>query len=707
MTAIVVGLLALLIDVIKDAFKILGDSLLKACSPNLKTFLDVFPYIEDYGDIVYALSIILSGGLFIYSLYAAMLTKDSESPLKILIRGIFASGFVFIIKDLLLLVLDLVDDLYEKIVTDGTLTLGDLNLMGQNSIGSEVFNHFIELAILIAIGFQLLALVMEIAERYVTMCVLFFLSPLAAACTASASMVKAFFSYLQMFLIEVLMLFLNVFFLGTFFKSFSESVNSLSELSFSNSQTPLSALIILILFHLAFLKVAREIDSHLRGMGLSTAQTGKGLWGEVMAGATAMKLVSPLGEGAYNVAKSSANTTAKGVGAVAKGVGAVAKGGTSVAGAGLRAATNKVAPNSSGANWLNSHHDKASAKQSVKTASKALDNPSASVGGEVAKTSAAALFPELSGAGLVGASIAGGVLASSLKNADGSTTKANYSKENTKGSVPVTGSDGNTYYRTAENENGGPVFGYGAPVGQSAPLSSRFSNDDIQKMGFGENATLTNNGDGSLSVTGEDGSRLGTLFSPGAYKNSQEGASSIQTSDGDTWGLYTSGNFSPSLDSDSLMNFVSESSPLGSVDPITSIDTSNYASTGTLTATRRSGMTDTINSSNASSFFGGYGIDEVVSASGTSWSDYENATNKTVSSVDTSTASQGFSTVTNTDGSQTRVYDSSRWSTRDRYADYFSQGNVSFFTEEGTKKVSVENGTKKETNVFSKARKRK
>lgn len=706
MTAIVAGLLLLFIDIIKDALKLFGDSLLKSCSPNLDTFLQIFPYIEDYNDMVIALAMILSGGLFLFSLYSAMLKKEGESPLKIVIRGFASVGLVLAIKDILLMILGLVDGLYNTILSDTALALGDMNIVGQNNVGSEVFNHAIELAILVAIGYQLLGLIMEIAERYVIMCVLFFLSPLAAACVAAESLKKTIESFFHMFITAILMLFLNVFFLGTFFKSFSDSVNSLTDLSFNDStssSSSLGSLIILVLFHIAFLKVAREIDSHLKGMGLSTAQTGKGLWGEILAGATAMKSLPSIVQSTGKTIKGAGEATLKAPGAIAKGVGVVGNGVSTVA----RSATNKIAPNSSGTNWLNSHHDKSSAKQAVKTATNALNNPAASVGGKVAQTAASALMPELSGAGLVGASIAGGVLASTITNADGSTTNARYSKEKTNNSVPVTGSDGNTYYRSAENENGGPIFGYGAPVGQSAPLSSRFSNDDIQKMGFGENATLTNNGDGSLAVTGEDGSRLGTLFSPSAYKNSQEGAGSIHTSDGDTWGLYTSGSFGPSLDNGSLMSFVSESSPLGSIDPITSIDTSNYASTGTLTATRRSGMTDTINSSNASSYFGGYSIDEVASASGTSWSDYETATNKTVSSVDTSTASKGYSTVTNTDGSQTRVYDSSRWSTRDRYADYFSQGNVSFFTEEGTRKVSVENGTKKETNVFSKARKRK
>lgn len=107
---------------------------------------------------------------------------------------------------------------------------------------------------------QFIKFVLEIVERYIISCLLYYVFPLPASTIVSKNASSIFKKYFQMVCVQLLMLIMNLLFIKII-------INMLLQQSFLNSLTGW-------LFMLGFIKVAQKIDNYAYSMGLSVAVTG-------------------------------------------------------------------------------------------------------------------------------------------------------------------------------------------------------------------------------------------------------------------------------------------------------------------------------------------------------------------------------------------------------------------------------------------------
>ena len=122
-------------------------------------------------------------------------------------------------------------------------------------------------------------LVLEIYERYVMIGVLFYTAPLAFSTLVSKEN-NIFTSWVQMVISEFVVMCSNLFFTGVFISAWQSKLTTADHALFPDSRSFITYMFLLI----SWLIIGQQFDQHLKGLGLSTAQTGRGLGGAVTAG---------------------------------------------------------------------------------------------------------------------------------------------------------------------------------------------------------------------------------------------------------------------------------------------------------------------------------------------------------------------------------------------------------------------------------------
>lgn len=178
------------------------------------------------------------------------------------------------------------------------------NLFGKDLINTENGEQglaltLIEIAVFVVLLVAFAKLLLEIYERYVMLGVLFFFAPLPFATVISPNC-NILSSYIQMVISEFIVMCSNLFFTGIFIKAWVDILNTKEAYLFDTKAQFVTTMFLLI----SWLIIGQQFDQHLKGLGLSTATTGAGLGGAMMAGAGAAV-------GALSAAKSAAGFGAK------------------------------------------------------------------------------------------------------------------------------------------------------------------------------------------------------------------------------------------------------------------------------------------------------------------------------------------------------------------------------------------------------------
>lgn len=161
------------------------------------------------------------------------------------------------------------------------------------AVGVWFFESLLAFILIIPIMWNYIKLVLEAAERYVVMCVMYYSAPLALSMGASKSTNNITRSWARMYGSSLLMLILNVWCLKMFASAVACSLDIIVA-----SQFNFFALA-LILF--AFLKVAQHLDEYLSAMGLSVAKTGGSLIDDVMGTYGAISSIVNYGKSAKSL----------------------------------------------------------------------------------------------------------------------------------------------------------------------------------------------------------------------------------------------------------------------------------------------------------------------------------------------------------------------------------------------------------------------
>lgn len=165
----------------------------------------------------------------------------------------------------------------EDVISNGIFNGRDL--IESYTWGQGTGLTIIEIALFSILLICYLKLVLEIYERYVMIGVMFYTAPLAFSSLAAEGN-DIFQSWIQMLLSEFVVMCSNLFFTGVFIASWANKINDTEHAFFA---TPNDFIMYMFLM-ISWLMIGQQFDQHLKGLGLSTAQTGQGLGGAVVAG---------------------------------------------------------------------------------------------------------------------------------------------------------------------------------------------------------------------------------------------------------------------------------------------------------------------------------------------------------------------------------------------------------------------------------------
>lgn len=114
---------------------------------------------------------------------------------------------------------------------------------------------------------QVVKFVFEIVERYVVACFLYYIFPLPLSTIVAKNSSGIFKKYMQMLIIQIIMLWMNAYFMRIIF-------SMPIRLADSELQQGVGGVVMFYLLLFGFMKIARKIDNYAYTMGLSVAVTG-------------------------------------------------------------------------------------------------------------------------------------------------------------------------------------------------------------------------------------------------------------------------------------------------------------------------------------------------------------------------------------------------------------------------------------------------
>lgn len=198
----------------------------------------------------------------------------------------------------------LVDNLKRNV--KDPVVIGPLKNLG-SEIMKDLFMILVSIFGLFAILINYLKLTLEVIERYVVLGVMFYTCPLAFSSTATKNSSSIFWSWVRMVFSEMLLMMFSLMFLTTFVGAMRTVSTGISIFGGAKNLTVVQYMVVIFML-VAWLLVGQHVDEYMKGLGLNTAQTGRGLAAELF--------------GAYKVGKSAAKMAAKPIKSVGRKVSA-------------------------------------------------------------------------------------------------------------------------------------------------------------------------------------------------------------------------------------------------------------------------------------------------------------------------------------------------------------------------------------------------
>lgn len=186
---------------------------------------------------------------------------------------------------------------------------------GDIGTGNAVVIDLITIGCLCAIFFGFVKLLLEVAERYVVLCIAFYLAPLAFSTVSSKSTSKIFHAYLRMILCQLLLMIFNVVFVDGVIIAIYNYVNKAGEMTRYNGNTITIPGFVFCILLLAFITVGQKIDNYMRGLGLDAVQTGS-IFDEIRGSALNMMAMGRMLGGAVHAAGGVGRFAANAVGTI-------------------------------------------------------------------------------------------------------------------------------------------------------------------------------------------------------------------------------------------------------------------------------------------------------------------------------------------------------------------------------------------------------
>lgn len=222
------------------------------------------------------------------NLFSVLDDTDYEDPIKLIFRTIVAfvlvaaSGIIvnyefrFVSKPYEI-IRNLMEDEVDSFggVDGGVWDKLSESLKGgmDAGVGDTVIIGLITIGCLIAIFFGFVKLVLEVAERYVVVCVSIYLSPMAFSTFASKGTAKIMQAYVRMVFCQLLLMIFNVVFVDGTLIAIYKYADCGGTITLNGSSVTCPAFVFCILL-LAFITAGQKMDAYMRGLSLDVVQTG-------------------------------------------------------------------------------------------------------------------------------------------------------------------------------------------------------------------------------------------------------------------------------------------------------------------------------------------------------------------------------------------------------------------------------------------------
>jgi hypothetical protein len=305
---------------ILSSIDLLGVDMLYAFSPSLITMDKFFPFLNDTYELITECSLGLILFLCIFKVFQnffLVFTKNYEAPFYIVLRTVFAFVGLALLPQFLYYLFTYADTMYWSIMDAGKfkpstgLFTGMCNMLGNmfnsasnggegvlEAIGTspgEAIDYatytpldivsslpaaILSFVLTVAIAWNYFKLILEIAERYVVLGVMYYTMPLAVVPMVSRETSKISAAWLKMLVSELLILVLNVYFVAAFKQAV---MYSSATVHYEVNGHMVGGAVLWSFVALAFLKTAQKIDSHMAALGLTTVQLGSGVAGTIAA----------------------------------------------------------------------------------------------------------------------------------------------------------------------------------------------------------------------------------------------------------------------------------------------------------------------------------------------------------------------------------------------------------------------------------------
>lgn len=259
--------------------------------PDIGYFNQIFPSAANYYQAFTITGFLLIVGIFSFSLLfllGGIVTGYEESPPKMIGRAVIAFLLTAYSGNVMNEIYKIgynIFDIFKSVGrsegwSEGASILG---FMGGDALGSVL-----KLVLGLVIVWNVLLVFLEIIERYLVMCLFWYLSPIVNATFVSSMSSRIFTTFYTSVFIQVLICSLNVWFMRMTIDVCLVASNQ----NLGASEALLQGLMII-----AWLKVVRKIDDYLRAMGFGAVRTASSLGNSIVGTVMAVRSIAGIASG--------------------------------------------------------------------------------------------------------------------------------------------------------------------------------------------------------------------------------------------------------------------------------------------------------------------------------------------------------------------------------------------------------------------------
>lgn len=297
-------------NILKQFLSFALDLCMEPLSFNLNDFTTRFPHAAAFYTILQSVGVGLVVAIALWALFKFLFpsvnSQERETPWRVLISSAIAVILIFFGNYILEFVMNLFSYPYkemmdQQIVGSGA-SIGDAIVQGVEGSVSGVGTmaklgiFLFEIVLSVMLAFQVIKVVLEVIERWLVLNVVVYTSPLAWATMASVNTQELFKKWINLFITQCIMMLLNIW-----------SVKLVLDI-LTNGDADITGVIVAI----AFCRVAKQLDSIVRSIGLNPYVTAGSILDDMKSGIVSAAMAWRGVKGAASGMIGAANTVRQG-----------------------------------------------------------------------------------------------------------------------------------------------------------------------------------------------------------------------------------------------------------------------------------------------------------------------------------------------------------------------------------------------------------